>query len=758
MSCCSRASAAPNAPGVGHGLLYIIASLVLGIELNLLGPTVASIAQQLSTSEAALGPVVGLGGIGLLVGGIPAGWLLDRLPGHLVFATALALQAAAFGLLPHLTQLNLLAGVYCSAALTFNVITTGANAMILWRYPIAHGTWLNLASALFGVGCFCAPMLARAAAPSPQGPAGPDAALGYAAEGVSGPPFSLRGGDAAWAYYAVALGAALCAVWALMLPSPPLPGEHSGPHQESPSEPLDLDQLASLQPSTTNQHNRRQLKTNKNRRHRRHNRHSQAHALKRPDGAGAGAAAQSEGGAGAGAEGYSSDGSGSLCRSPSFSGGITTTGSVPAGFASEASGGFGSTLSESSLAMSCDSAGGLRGSVGGASEAGHPHTHHSADVLAAAAAQVKAQARLHQHQHRILVLNQQQQQRLAAAAGGSGGAAANGRRTAGGGLWRRYTHELSMGWPVLAPVVLLLFANISTQASFGAWVTTYCRRAVGLDEAAAQAVTAAYWAAFTGTRLVGAAAAPWMHASSVLLSTCPFALLGAGLAVLGPQVPGLLPTPDVAPGAAAPFAAALPLWALYLAVSGVGVGCATGFANSVSLTGDHLQLDGFTNGILSSVAGLASTLCPAAVPWLAEHTGLGYGALMGTAFGMSALQLVSVLAAMLGARYVDAWIRAEEAEEDVAELAAALVAERARRARLEGLEGRAGEGERKGGREGRAARRAGDAVVVVVAGGSEEGSEEGAEEAGPAEGGRRQAGRRNAGGELGQPLLDDRRS
>jgi hypothetical protein len=30
-------------------------------------------------------------------------------------------------------------------------------------------------------------------------------------------------------------------------------------------------------------------------------------------------------------------------------------------------------------------------------------------------------------------------------------------------LFRRYLHELSMGWPVLGPVVVLLFANISTQ-------------------------------------------------------------------------------------------------------------------------------------------------------------------------------------------------------------------------------------------------------------------------------------------------------
>lgn len=36
--------------------------------------------------------VVGLGGIGLLVGGLPAGWLLDKLPGHAVIASATTLQ------------------------------------------------------------------------------------------------------------------------------------------------------------------------------------------------------------------------------------------------------------------------------------------------------------------------------------------------------------------------------------------------------------------------------------------------------------------------------------------------------------------------------------------------------------------------------------------------------------------------------------------------------------------------------------------
>ncbi len=40
---------------LSHGLLYCIASLVLGIELNIVGPTVNSLAAQVGVTEAALG-------------------------------------------------------------------------------------------------------------------------------------------------------------------------------------------------------------------------------------------------------------------------------------------------------------------------------------------------------------------------------------------------------------------------------------------------------------------------------------------------------------------------------------------------------------------------------------------------------------------------------------------------------------------------------------------------------------------------------
>ncbi len=46
-------------------------------------------------------------------------------------------------------------------------------------------------------------------------------------------------------------------------------------------------------------------------------------------------------------------------------------------------------------------------------------------------------------------------------------------------------------------------------------------------------MTAAYWAAFTATRLAGVGVARFMHAGSVLLATSPCAVAGGLLAVLG---------------------------------------------------------------------------------------------------------------------------------------------------------------------------------------------------------------------------------
>lgn len=201
---------------------------------------------------------------------------------------------------------------------------------------------------------------------------------------------------------------------------------------------------------------------------------------------------------------------------------------------------------------------------------------------------------------------------------------------------------------VLLPVVLMLFSNISIQASCGAWIYTYALRHVGLAPADAQAVTALYWASFTATRLVGVGAARCLHASTIMLLTTPAALAGAGLAVWG--LPGSM---DIDAGAglgglggsgspatslprslllapAREQGLALPLLAsgsspvpgqhevhvLYGVVVLVGVGVATGFANAVSMTADYIVLDGFINGAARASASMSAAAhsCRAFLP------------------------------------------------------------------------------------------------------------------------------------------------
>ncbi|GLC42553.1 hypothetical protein PLESTM_001350000 [Pleodorina starrii] len=810
--------------GLSHGLLYCIASLVLGIELNIVGPTVDSLAAQVGVNESALGGVVGLGGIGLLVGGLPAGWLLDRLPGHAVLAGALALQAFAFLLLPHCAHLAVLATTYCAAALTFNAITTGANALILWRYPSSQGAWLNLASALFGVGCFLAPVLADLA----SGATGPSQGQEGEGGGGTGGPFSLRGGPASMAYYAVAAG------------SPPRPDPHHHHHHPNPTPEADgggggggsaprSEVRLSADDQQRGKCTRLRVSGGANDRSTRNSGDGDSPddlasspsfasvldltGLESPttsvssqplraaaDGAVAPTAAAAAGdsagdGSGDAIWGTSSttspnDDDASPTAAPPLEAAPARLPPPPAALAPDGAagggggrasgsgtdGGFGSALSTSPPTWDeagagapdqcCRHGGGggdgsndnpVYGTAAAAAAAGGADGNAHADILSAAAAQIQLLQRqkkssgpqkLPQRQGEATApagwwrrggaqqLPANDPRVAEATIGGSGPhhpmvaatAAAPPPQTATAALFRRYLHELRMGWPVLLPVVLLLFANISTQASFGAWVTTYCQRAAGLDEGGAHAVTAAYWAAFTGTRMAAVAAAPFLHASRVLLITSPFAVAGAGMAVLGlPKIPWLFPAATAAatdsPAAAAAFAAGLPQWALYTAVCLVGVGVSTGFANTVSLTGDHLQLDGFTNGILSSVAGLASTLCPAAVPWLAEHTGMGYGALMAVALAMSGVQLAMVVAALVGARWVDEWQKAEEEAEEREE-EREEEEERRRRGGLvvaeEGRGRKAGGGSRVRGRGGEGQGEGGAVVVVVGPEGEEE--------------------------------------
>jgi hypothetical protein len=80
-----------------------------------------------------------------------------------------------------------------------------------------------------------------------------------------------------------------------------------------------------------------------------------------------------------------------------------------------------------------------------------------------------------------------------------------------------------------------------------------------------------------------------------------------------------------------------------------------------------LDLDGATNGVISTVAGLATMVMPAAVPWLAAadpHT--GYRWLMLCTLAAAVMQLVCLIWLLLSVRWVRGQQRSWAAEGDVA--------------------------------------------------------------------------------------------
>eukprot|EP00775_Hariotina_reticulata_P008475 gene8475-8658_t len=122
------------------------------MQVNLLGPTASVVAQQVGVVEADLGLVFTVNGIASIVGGLPSGWVVDRLPGHAVLAAALAFEAAGFVLIPFSESMLALAATFGAVALSWNIINTAGNTYVLWigsvfnflnvGTEVAYGAWV----------------------------------------------------------------------------------------------------------------------------------------------------------------------------------------------------------------------------------------------------------------------------------------------------------------------------------------------------------------------------------------------------------------------------------------------------------------------------------------------------------------------------------------------------------------------------------------------------------------------------------------
>ncbi|HSO27349.1 MAG TPA: MFS transporter [Anaerolineales bacterium] len=175
---------------------YYLAFIILGMGAAIVGPTVDSLAAQVSVSIATISSLFAARSVTYLLGSLLSGKLFDRVPTHRLMAGVLLLMAVMLFVTPLTPWFGVLILVFAALGWAEATLDLGGNLSLLWVHGHDAGPYLNGLHFFFGLGAFLAPLFVA---------------------------WSLRQFEGiTWAYWLMALLAAPPAIWLLRQSSPRL--------------------------------------------------------------------------------------------------------------------------------------------------------------------------------------------------------------------------------------------------------------------------------------------------------------------------------------------------------------------------------------------------------------------------------------------------------------------------------------------------------------------------------------------------------
>lgn len=140
-------------------LAYYAAFIALGMIAASLGPTLPELAEQTGTHLKEIGFLITVRSMGYLCGSLAAGRLYDRYMGHHLVIGAMIIVAVTFFIVPSLSLIWLLTGVFFIVGLGEAGMDVGGNTLLLWTHGDKVGPFMNGLHFFFGVGAFFAPIV-----------------------------------------------------------------------------------------------------------------------------------------------------------------------------------------------------------------------------------------------------------------------------------------------------------------------------------------------------------------------------------------------------------------------------------------------------------------------------------------------------------------------------------------------------------------------------------------------------------------------
>jgi fucose permease len=138
---------------------YYLAFILLGITISAEGNTLLKLAEYTSSAIAAISWIFFFGSLGYLAGSYISGKLFDRIDGHRLLGTALALAGAVSIFVPLARTLWVLILILFVLGFFKGVMDVGCNTLLIWLHKEQVNPFMNGLHAFFGVGAFLSPLL-----------------------------------------------------------------------------------------------------------------------------------------------------------------------------------------------------------------------------------------------------------------------------------------------------------------------------------------------------------------------------------------------------------------------------------------------------------------------------------------------------------------------------------------------------------------------------------------------------------------------
>ena len=143
--------------------IYLVSFIVLGSALNVAGPALSHLREQVGADDGSISLVFVGSSSGYMLGSFIGGRFLDRGRGHPVWTVCMTISVVTIVVISQLHDLAPLVAAFVVLGIVCGAGDVSGNTLVVWGRPDSPGASLNALHMFFAIGALSAPLLTNRA-------------------------------------------------------------------------------------------------------------------------------------------------------------------------------------------------------------------------------------------------------------------------------------------------------------------------------------------------------------------------------------------------------------------------------------------------------------------------------------------------------------------------------------------------------------------------------------------------------------------